>query len=63
METVVWAEQFYENKWHTIAKGFYFLVSKDAAAQKSIPVNPLVLKDDEEKTIFAFGEGNTLQQI
>lgn len=57
IETVIWAEQFYENKWHKIVKGFYFMVAKDAAAQKSIPLNPLVLNDEEERTIFAFGEG------
>lgn len=57
METVIWVEQEHENQWRKIAKGFYFMVAKDAAALKSVPLNPLVLNDDEEKTIFDFGVG------
>lgn len=33
------------------------MVARDAAAQNPVPINPLVLKDDQEKTIFDYGVG------
>ena len=63
VECVVWLEQKAHGKWRKLTRALFLMAARNATNTEAAVVNPLVPETEEEKTIYAGGESESLSVL